>query len=390
MRGMCTSDPAVQTLKCFWLSLILLSVLAMSAPPVRSQSLHSAAYRGDLAAVRQYVGGGHGMDDMDSTGVAPLHYAARMGHDDVIEFLISEGAQVDIESTSKGNTPLQLACGAGHIAAAELLLAGDADIDHQNENSETALHWAVGNGRTRTVEFLLSRNADLEVRDVEGMTPLHRSVVLGYPVIVDKLLAEGANAGTKDKHGVSVMSTSLKLGYVRTARVLKLAGAALDTWKDLVTFIQNQLWLRGYGIDEVDGKAGANTSAAIRAYQDHAGIARDGAVSEALAGHLASSGEIGPYLSGDAPTVTNIFVSWHPFAHEHQWDPRLLWSRGEILDDGTQAADNRFRGVARYTGQVQFAYLEVVGTAWVLANGWVIGHGSRVSLKPATSPPTGY
>jgi peptidoglycan hydrolase-like protein with peptidoglycan-binding domain len=222
------------------------------------------------------------------------------------------------------------------------------------------------------------------------MTPLHRSVVLGYPLIVDIMLAGGADADTRNTRGMSAMDSALRQGYVRTARVLRRAGAGLDTRKDLVTFVQNQLWFRGYGIDQVDGLAGANTAAAIRAYQGHAGMPRDGLVSRELADHLAESGEIAPYLTGENPTLTNIFVSWHPLAHEHDWDPRLLWSRGEILDDGTRVVDAGFRGAVRYTGRVRFAHLEVAGTAWVLGDGWVIAHGSKVSLKDPVTPPAGY
>jgi hypothetical protein len=35
----------------------------------------------------------------------------------------------------------------------------------------------------------------------------------------------------------------------------------------------------------------------------------------------------------------------------------------------------------RYSGRVRFGDLEIDGTVWVVTNGWVIAHGSRVRLS---------
>jgi hypothetical protein len=365
----------------------LLCCCLMLPFPVHAQHLHSAAYRGDLDTVRLLVGRGANVNEKDTSGVAPLHYAAQMGHTDIIELLVSRGADVGTMSTRERNTPLHFASGYGLVEAGRLLLDSGADIDGGNNEGQTPLHWAVENGRTEMVEFLLSRGANMDAKDGDSMTPLHRAVIRGYDTIVAILLRRGAYPAARAKDGSSPIESALKGGYVRIARLLRLAGAGMENREDVVAFVQNQLWLRGYGISDVDGVVGPNTVAAIRAYQDHAGLVADGAVTDALVDHLSSSGEIEPYLSGDGRTVTNIFVSWYDLAYEYGWDPGFLWSRGEFVEEGERRTDRGFRGAVKYTGHVRFGDLEIDGGVWVLANGWVIEHRSKVILHPDQASP---
>jgi hypothetical protein len=304
-----------------------------------------------------------------------------MGHAEVVGFLIRSSADVAIETPKEGNTALHLASGSGQSETVKHLLRSGIDIDHRNDSEQTPLHWAIENGRVEMVELLTAGGADIEAKDIDGITPLHRSVLSGYSPIVNILLALGANPDAGDKDGQPPLRSALRRGYTRIARLLRLAGASIETERDLTRFVQNQLWLRGYGIAELDGIAGPNTLGAIRAYQRHAGLDGNSVVSEDLADNLASSGEISPYLSGDEATITNIFVSWLDLAYKHGWEPGLLWSRGELIGGGASGVDHDFRGATRYSGQVRFGDLEIEGTVWVITNGWVIAHGSRVLLR---------
>jgi hypothetical protein len=304
-----------------------------------------------------------------------------MGHVDVVGLLIRSSADVAIETPKEGNTAMHFASGSGQNKTVKLLLRSGAGIDHRNSNEQTPLHWAIENGRVETVELLTAWGAGIEAEDIDGLTALHRGVLSGYSPIVSILLALGANPDARDKDGQSPLRSALRQGYTRIARLLRLAGASIETEEDLTRFVQNQLWLRGYGISEMDGIVGPNTVGAIRAYQRHAGLGGNSVVSEDLVDNLASSGEISPYLSGGDDTVTNIFVSWLDLAYEHGWEPGLLWSRGELIGEGVSGVDHDFRGAMRYRGQVRFGDLEIEGTVWVVANGWVIAHGSKVLFR---------
>ena len=364
-------------------ALLIVSITLICGNPASAGHLHAAAFRGDKGVIEEFLLLGADINEKDSSGVAPLHYAARMGHTNVIGILVSNGADLDIQSTAEGNTPLHLASGSGQYGAAGLLLAGGAAMDKATKKMETTLHWAIENGRIQTAALLLSRGADLEARDIKGVTPLHRAVKCGYSPIVGMTLERGADPDARDLEGVSPLRSSLKRGYIRIARVLRLAGAGIDNEHDLARFLQGQLWLRSYGIEEMDGIVRPNTVSAVKAYQRHAGLDENGLLTYGLADHVASTGEIRPYLSGESRTVTNIFVSWYELAHRYGWEPGLLWSRAEFVEGGLSGIDHGFRGAMKYTGHVRFGRLEIEGTVWVVPNGWVIAHRSRVVLRPA-------
>lgn len=67
-------------------------------------------------------------------GVTPLMNACVAGHFDTVQFLISEGANVNCQTTDN-QTPLTLASLAGHIAIVALLLDYGANRNHKFEVS---------------------------------------------------------------------------------------------------------------------------------------------------------------------------------------------------------------------------------------------------------------
>src|SRR5437870_2376160 len=76
--------------------------------------LHLAAQSGDLKGVKKYLDEGLDPNVFDDLSKTPLHYAAEGEHIDVVQLLLSRGANVNIRedsSTNVGNTVL------AHVAA---------------------------------------------------------------------------------------------------------------------------------------------------------------------------------------------------------------------------------------------------------------------------------
>jgi ankyrin repeat protein len=57
----------------------------------------------------------------------PLHYAAQYGHKEIVQLLISKGANVKAK-TDDGRTPLHSAAAKEHKDIAELLIEKGADV----------------------------------------------------------------------------------------------------------------------------------------------------------------------------------------------------------------------------------------------------------------------
>eukprot|EP01101_Sappina_pedata_P013488 TRINITY_DN9759_c0_g1_i1.p1 TRINITY_DN9759_c0_g1~~TRINITY_DN9759_c0_g1_i1.p1 ORF type:complete len:124 (-),score=62.63 TRINITY_DN9759_c0_g1_i1:128-499(-) len=71
----------------------------------------------------------------------PLHSAADFGHTDVIEYLLSKGANINAKD-SFGNTPLLCAVYEGHVEATQLLVSKGASTKDKGPDGKTALEAA--------------------------------------------------------------------------------------------------------------------------------------------------------------------------------------------------------------------------------------------------------
>lgn len=101
----------------------------------------------------------------------------------------------------EGDTPLHKAANRGNKDVVELLLTKGADVNAKNTEGVTPLHWAALQGEKYVAELLLARGADVNVKDTDGRTPLHWAEELGSQDIAKLLLAKGADANAKDNDG---------------------------------------------------------------------------------------------------------------------------------------------------------------------------------------------
>ncbi|MEC7776545.1 MAG: CotH kinase family protein [Planctomycetota bacterium] len=205
----------------------------------KTGDLYDAARKGDLELVKVHLekmGGKVAIDRKDNFGAAALHWAAGFGRLEVVEYLVKNGANVNI-TNREGETPLDnalepfneesaefisglfrleidpaevnkgkkkvveflrknsgkdggkpsnlksadlwAAARAGDVegVAAHLLKMGGKDaIDRKDGLGAAALSWAAGLGRLEVVEYLVKNGADVNVTNKEGKTPLDDSL----------------------------------------------------------------------------------------------------------------------------------------------------------------------------------------------------------------------
>jgi len=83
-------------------------------------------------------------------GETLVHTAARWGHKDVVDLLLTHGAEVNAQN-KVGITPLFIAANEGHENVVKLLLAHGAEINIKTVGGRTLLHVAAGRGLTEVV-----------------------------------------------------------------------------------------------------------------------------------------------------------------------------------------------------------------------------------------------
>ena len=119
--------------------------------------------------------------------LSPLMVAAVCGYPDVLDLLISRGADPNASENKNGVTALICAATYGRANCVGPLVDAGANIDAQAHTSGTALDCAIWNKRTGTALLLLRKNAACDIVTSEGYTALDGAVVCGLEDIAHEL-----------------------------------------------------------------------------------------------------------------------------------------------------------------------------------------------------------
>lgn len=97
-----------------------------------------------------------------------LVQATRAGSFAKMQVLVEKGA--DVNAKVVGCTALMYAAFYGRDEMVSYLLENGASVDAQNLNGITALHWAVEKNQYSTIELLLKAGANANLPDTSGCT----------------------------------------------------------------------------------------------------------------------------------------------------------------------------------------------------------------------------
>ena len=123
-------------------------------------SFHMAAYVGDLTRVKRFVEQGTDVNTKDNElKWTPLHWAVFAGYQNVVEFLLAKGANINAKDEFSG-TPLHHAAGAGAKELVKLLLAKGANVNAKTEKGQTAMSLAKKKGHSEIAELLHKHGAE--------------------------------------------------------------------------------------------------------------------------------------------------------------------------------------------------------------------------------------
>ena len=156
-----------------------------------------------------------------------IHIAAMGGHVQVVEILLSYGADKEMPSRASRKRPLHLAVEAGHVAMVRYFLDKGSDIAASDGASAQAIHYAAGCGFMEMLSFLLGRGATISSTTIEGAQPLH--VASQNPDganIIKFLCRQGADIEAKAHHGITPLYYASLHNNVENMKALLEAGAA--------------------------------------------------------------------------------------------------------------------------------------------------------------------
>jgi uncharacterized protein len=149
-----------------------------------------AAASGNLGRIKELLGDNRDLvNTFSEDGFTPLGLASFFGHLDVVKYLLSIDADVNIRANNNFRVmPLHSAVASKNFEIVKLLLEYGADPNAKQQQDITPLHQAADIGDLEMVKLLLKYNATKNVRTKSGVTPVDFAKQKGYDKIVDLLL----------------------------------------------------------------------------------------------------------------------------------------------------------------------------------------------------------
>ena len=123
----------------------------------------------------------------------PIHDAAKTGDLAGVQAELDKGVDANTKGGDAGVPPLLWAALMGHVEVAELLIANGADVDGTDKYGNTPLHYAAHHGRKETTNLLITKGADLNVKRDDGKAPLDNAK--HKPETADLLRKHGGKTG---------------------------------------------------------------------------------------------------------------------------------------------------------------------------------------------------
>jgi len=170
-----------------------------------------------------------------SPTLTPLYYAIHAGSTEIVAALIAHGADVNTKVhmsyvDSRFTTPLHLAADYGDLPMCRLLIEHGADVNAQmpaatsgsSRNARrTPLHHATSSSNAQLVTFLLDQGAEINAVSGWGRTPLHTAIWLRKQPAAEMLLSHGAQVNTATDSGQTPLhSAAANKNHVLVERLL--------------------------------------------------------------------------------------------------------------------------------------------------------------------------
>lgn len=163
-------------------------------------ALYIAALLGHLPSCKVLASSGASLEAANDLGYTPLMAAIEGDHEEVIDFFLKSGANVNPDVTPSmeveglgGAFPLYTATRKENLAVIKKLLKRGADVNRSAPNGWTSLKSAAQQGSFEIVKALLDAGADPNIADDTNYTPLMNAVSGEHEDIVKLLLKFNAD-----------------------------------------------------------------------------------------------------------------------------------------------------------------------------------------------------
>ncbi|XP_071509552.1 ankyrin repeat, SAM and basic leucine zipper domain-containing protein 1-like [Diadema antillarum] len=195
--------------------------------PLAMDDFKTAASRGNLEEVQDFIAKGMAVDCMLKAGWTALMYAASCGQPTVVRYLLEKGANPNFNRASFMYSPLMAVCSSNLsenaiLECLTLLTDHGADVNTHEKSHMTPLMIASQHGHARVVEKLLACGATVDYTDNRRWTALFYAAESGHRRVVELLLGSRADP-TKWCSDGKAADIAYEKGHKELAELLEAA-----------------------------------------------------------------------------------------------------------------------------------------------------------------------
>lgn len=159
------------------------------------------------------------------TDYGALHWACSFGSSKAAAVLLAAGVSVNALNTV-GLTALQYCALHGWVETAMVLVESGATVDLAGQGTNTPLYSAAYEGHLAMVEMLVLKRADPDKKSgPSGFTPIFGAVFANSSIIIKRLLSRGANIDARSIDRRTPLWVAAMLGQRVSVKVLIENGA---------------------------------------------------------------------------------------------------------------------------------------------------------------------
>jgi ankyrin repeat protein len=187
--------------------------------------LGAALRGGHLNIAQSLYERGADVDVQGSDNQTLLYGATWSKHLEIVQWLLSRGANPNVRDKIYGLTPQHSAAAFGLVEISRLLLQYKADSNAQDHHERTPLRVASDQGHVNVARLLLEHGADVDARGDIRNTSLHRASYSGHLDVARLLVEHGANIDAEDGKGRTALQVASESGHHDIAKFLSDHGS---------------------------------------------------------------------------------------------------------------------------------------------------------------------